>query len=147
MSLTDELTREFEQHAALFQALSEPLRLDILAQIASVVEMPCTVLVERLPVTKSTISYHIKKLRAANLITVRKDGRNFYYTLRRDIIDHYLPALLPILSVRHLYERERRRTGNRSAPIRVPVGTSGPHIEPRQDRSCLPEAQSISVVA
>jgi DNA-binding transcriptional ArsR family regulator len=37
-------------------------------------------------VTKSTISYHIKALVHAHLIEVRKEGRYYFYTLRRDIL-------------------------------------------------------------
>ena len=54
-----------------------------------------------LPVSKSTISYHIKALKTVGLLTVRKDGRWYHYTLQRDRLEAVLPGffeLLPALS-------------------------------------------------
>ncbi|QSE86935.1 ArsR/SmtB family transcription factor [Rhodococcus koreensis] len=68
----------------LFKAMADPVRLDLLKRIASVPEMACTDLVEESHVAKSTVSYHMKALRTAGLIEVRKEGRNFHYTYRPD---------------------------------------------------------------
>jgi DNA-binding transcriptional ArsR family regulator len=91
-------TTDLEQYRDVFSALSEPIRLDIVRQIADVEELPCTALDESLPVSKSTISYHVKLLRHANLISVRKDGRNYFYTVKRDVFEHFVPNLLERLA-------------------------------------------------
>ena len=70
----------------VFKALGDPIRWSIVQQMAAVDELPCSVLEDTLPVSKPTISYHTKILVQAGLITVRKQGRNFYYTLRRDVL-------------------------------------------------------------
>jgi Helix-turn-helix domain len=54
--------------------------------MAATDELACTTLEKTLPVTKSTISYHIKALVHAHLIHVRKQGRYYFYTLRRDML-------------------------------------------------------------
>jgi DNA-binding transcriptional ArsR family regulator len=70
----------------VLKALGDPVRWSIVAQIAAVDELPCADLERTLPVSKSTISYHTKTLQQAGLLSVRKEGRNYYYALRRDVL-------------------------------------------------------------
>lgn len=91
--ILEELSPE-AQYALTFRALGERVRLDMLREIASVEEMPCTILQGHVGLAKSTCSYHIKILAEANLISIRKQGRNFFYTARRDVIQSRLPGFL-----------------------------------------------------
>src|ERR1700758_4492796 len=77
----------------IFKALSDPVRWSIIAQMASVDELACITLEDTLPVSKPTISYHTKILQHAGLINVRKSGRNYYYSLRRDVLHKLLNDL------------------------------------------------------
>jgi DNA-binding transcriptional ArsR family regulator len=77
----------------IFKALADPVRWDIVMQMASVDELACMTLEDTLPVSKPTISYHTKILYHAGLITVRKSGRNYYYSLRRDVLGDLLSDL------------------------------------------------------
>jgi DNA-binding transcriptional ArsR family regulator len=65
----------------------------IIVQMASVDELACITLEDTLPVSKPTISYHTKILHHAGLISVRKAGRNYYYSLRRDVLHKLLDDL------------------------------------------------------
>jgi len=99
-SVADAMQRPIsEVYAEIFSALQEPLRLRILMLVASAGtdEFPCTSLEKELPVAKSTISYHVKILRKAGLLSVRKEGRYFRYTAREDFIEHFLPGMLDTL--------------------------------------------------
>jgi DNA-binding transcriptional ArsR family regulator len=84
----------------IFKALSEPIRLDIMSRIVAVDELPCTTLEKELPISKSTISYHMKILYHAGLIEIRKDGRYYHYQARTADIDRVLPGLLQWLAER-----------------------------------------------
>jgi DNA-binding transcriptional ArsR family regulator len=77
----------------VFSALSDPIRWSIITQMAKVDELACVTLESTLPVSKPTISYHIKILQNAGLIETRKAGRNYYYCLRRDVIRDLLDGL------------------------------------------------------
>lgn len=77
----------------IFKALSDPIRWSIMAQIAEAGELACVSLEDTLPISKPTISYHTKILQQADLISVRKAGRNYYYTLRDDVIHGIVDAL------------------------------------------------------
>jgi DNA-binding transcriptional ArsR family regulator len=77
----------------VFKALSDPMRWNIVCQMAGVDELACTTLERTLPITKPTISYHIKVLYHAGLVEVRKEGRYYFYRLRRDVLDQMLPEI------------------------------------------------------
>lgn len=70
------------QSVELFKVLSDPVRLDLYQRIIAVPEMSCTQLVDHAEVSASTVSYHVKLLKAAGLVAVRKQGRNYFYTAR-----------------------------------------------------------------
>jgi DNA-binding transcriptional ArsR family regulator len=77
----------------VFRALSDPIRWSIIVQMAQVDELACITLEDTLPVSKPTISYHTKILQNAGLISTRKAGRNYYYSLRRDVLKEVLEGL------------------------------------------------------
>jgi DNA-binding transcriptional ArsR family regulator len=77
----------------VLKALSDEMRWSIVSQLSEVEELACTRLEHTLPVSKPTISYHIKVLYHAGLIEIRKEGRNYYYRLRRDVLDSVLVAV------------------------------------------------------
>ena len=79
--------------AEVFKALGDPVRWSIITQIGAVDELPCAELEQTLPVSKPTISYHTKILQQAGLLTVRKQGRNYFYALRRDVLAGVQEAL------------------------------------------------------
>jgi DNA-binding transcriptional ArsR family regulator len=78
----------------VLKALSDPIRLGIMSRIASTEELPCTTLEQELPISKSTISYHMRILRAAGLIDIRKQGKFYHYTARSTEIDDVIPGLM-----------------------------------------------------
>jgi DNA-binding transcriptional ArsR family regulator len=81
-----ETSQESTAAVEVFKALGDPVRWSIIAQIAAVDELPCADLEQTLPVSKPTISYHTKILQQAGLLSVRKEGRNYFYALRREML-------------------------------------------------------------
>src|ERR1700728_2383584 len=77
----------------VFRALSDPIRWSIIVHMWKFDELACITLESTLPVSKPTISYHTKILQNAGLISTRKAGRNYYYTLRRDVLRDLLDGL------------------------------------------------------
>ena len=77
----------------VFRALRDPIRWSIIVQMSQVDELACITLEDTLPVSKPTISYHTKILQNAGLISTRKAGRNYYYSLRRDVLRDLLDGL------------------------------------------------------
>lgn len=87
-----------DQVTVIFKALGERTRLEIFRLILENGEVGCTYLEETLPITKSTISYHVKTLYQAGLIEIQRRGRFFQYYLRQDVADTYVPFLGRILA-------------------------------------------------
>jgi DNA-binding transcriptional ArsR family regulator len=78
--------------AAVLHALSDPVRLRIVAGLARGDERTCASF--ELPVTKSTCTHHFKVLREAGVIHQRPVGPARINTLRRDDLDARFPGLL-----------------------------------------------------
>ena len=86
-----------DQVALIFKALGEPIRLEIFRQVLRNGEVSCTSLEQSLPISKSTISYHVKSLYSAGLVKIHRHGRFFQYVLRQDVADKYVPQLKSLL--------------------------------------------------
>ena len=78
--------------SAVLHALSDPVRLRIVAGLARADDVTCGSL--ELPVTKSTCTHHFKVLREAGIIRQRQAGTARLNTLRREDLDTRFPGLL-----------------------------------------------------
>jgi ArsR family transcriptional regulator len=74
-----------ERAARLFHALSDGTRLSILQRLRFGERCVCD-LTDALDAAQSRLSFHLKVLKDAGLVTDRKDGRWMYYTLNTDAL-------------------------------------------------------------
>jgi DNA-binding transcriptional ArsR family regulator len=109
MSL-DRVTSPTERMVEVFRALGDPIRADVMSRIITSDEVACTSLEETLTISKSTISYHMKILYRAGLIDIRKSGRNYFYSARREAIEASLPGLLAWLTPEQSGKKRRSST-------------------------------------
>lgn len=83
--------------ARLFQALSDPTRLGILVRLRGGERCVCD-LQDDLEAAQSRLSFHLRVLRDAGLVTDRKEGRWVYYTAvpeRIEELERMLSRLKP----------------------------------------------------
>src|SRR5262249_44719227 len=80
-----------EELAAVGAALADPTRVQMLRLLHASDEVACATLEATFSLTKSTISYHVRVLRHAGLIQVRKSGKFYFYALERAEIERHLP--------------------------------------------------------
>ena len=78
--------------AEVLHALSDPVRLDIVRCLALNGERCCGDL--DVPVSKSTLSHHLKVLREAGLTATRADGTQRLVSLRKVEVETRFPRLL-----------------------------------------------------
>lgn len=78
--------------SAVLHALSDPVRLKMVAALASEQEQTCASF--DVPVTKSTCTHHFKVLREAGVIRQRQEGTSRLNTLRREDLEARFPGLL-----------------------------------------------------
>lgn len=81
--------------STIFDALSDPVRLDVMIFLLKENEITCGEC--KSSVAKSTMSHHFKVLREAGLIQKREEGTTHYLSVRRDEIDARIPGLLAML--------------------------------------------------
>jgi len=90
-------SRDELEFTRVMAALSDPVRLAIVARLASAGpggELACTTFA--LPVSKSTQSGHFRVLRESGVIRQRDEGTRRLNSLRRDDLDTRFPGLLDL---------------------------------------------------
>lgn len=76
----------------VLHALSDPVRLEIVAALGESGELSCGRL--EAPVSKSTLSHHLRVLRDAGVTRTRADGTQRLVSLRDDELERRFPGLL-----------------------------------------------------
>ena len=83
-----------KQFDLIAKALADPRRMALLEAIAGEEECACQQLRKEFPVSKATISFHIKELVRAGLVEARRDGQFLQCEVRRDVLQAYSAELL-----------------------------------------------------
>ena len=83
-----------DQFERIAKALADPTRVAVLEAIGQQDECPCQELRDAFPVSKGTISHHIKELVRAGLVDARREGQYLHCQLRRDVVKGYTAELL-----------------------------------------------------
>ena len=78
--------------ADVLYALSDPVRLQIVRELAERGEKSCGGL--GMPMPKSSVAYHFKVLREAGVTRTRVDGTQRFISLRQDDLEARFPGLL-----------------------------------------------------
>ncbi|HLI61122.1 MAG TPA: helix-turn-helix domain-containing protein [Solirubrobacteraceae bacterium] len=107
---------------AVLHALSDPVRLKIVAELAQG-EMEHTCGSFALPVTKSTCTHHFKVLREAGVIKQRQQGTTRLNTLRRSDLDARFPGLLD--TILHAARTSAGGAEEAAASLTAVAGTMG----------------------
>jgi ArsR family transcriptional regulator len=78
--------------ADIFKVLAHPTRIHII-ELLEGQELTVSQLVERLGVEPSNASQHLAALRAKNLVSVRKEGNQVFYSLRDPLLAEVLNTM------------------------------------------------------
>jgi ArsR family transcriptional regulator, arsenate/arsenite/antimonite-responsive transcriptional repressor len=84
-------TGQFDRIA---KALADPRRVAVLEAIAREECCACQDLREQFPISKATMSHHIKELLRAGLIDARREGQYLHCTVRPQAMEAYTAELL-----------------------------------------------------
>lgn len=94
---TQKITSD-EHRVKIFKALADDTRLDIVrALYACKKEMNCGEVGNIRDTTKSNTSYHLRTLKEAKLIKVRKEAQAKYMSIDLETFQTYLPGFLDTL--------------------------------------------------
>jgi DNA-binding transcriptional ArsR family regulator len=95
LSDAKELAVKAAEAARLLGALANERRLAILCELVDG-ERSVGRLVEAVGLTQSALSQHLAKLRAAGIVTTRRDAQTIYYRLASDAAGSVMKALADI---------------------------------------------------
>lgn len=90
---------EIEELAEIFKALSDPTRLRLVKLLSECSPGECqealcvNALADRLGVTQSAVSQHLRVLRHAGLVNGERRGYFVHYSLDRDRLEQYKASL------------------------------------------------------
>jgi DNA-binding transcriptional ArsR family regulator len=78
----------------VYKALGESTRLQIVKLLAGQSELACVEMANQLKIpANSTLTHHLKPLLECGLLAVRREGTFRYYSLQREVLAQYAPAL------------------------------------------------------
>lgn len=89
----------YQKEAAIFKALSNPVRLEIIDYLSEGEKCVCEI-VEKLKYEQPHISKSLMKLKEVGLIQDRKDGQNVYYSLKICCMKEFFRCLSNILETK-----------------------------------------------
>ncbi len=82
------------QFELISKALADPRRVGVLEAIADEQCCRCQQLRDQFPVSKATISHHIKELVRAGIVEARREGQFLNVLVRRETLEAYAAELL-----------------------------------------------------
>jgi ArsR family transcriptional regulator len=81
------MNRPIDADVRLLAALADPVRLEILRELAGSSEVCACDLTDCCRVSQPTVSHHLKVLREAGAVVSDRRGSNIYYRVAPDLID------------------------------------------------------------
>ena len=100
-----QLKPDTDRAATLFHALSDGTRLSILQRLRFGERCVCD-LTDALDAAQSRLSFHLKVLKDAGLVTDRREGRWMYYTLNQETLAEVAATLGSLASAPTASERK-----------------------------------------
>ena len=103
-----------DDNAGVFKALADPTRRQILQDLREG-ELPAGEIAARFPISGPSISRHLSVLKAAGLVTERRDANRILYSLVEDRLASCLGSFLSAVCPDQIVLRQRRsRQGKRA---------------------------------
>ncbi len=85
--------KQYESQTEQLRAIAHPVRLAILHLLQAKSPLSVTVIYESLGIEQATASHHLKILRQAGILDLKRKGRYAFYTLANPIFSEVLALL------------------------------------------------------
>lgn len=85
-------SNQFEKEAAaIFKALSDRTRYQIVRMLLRTEELGCSEITEAFPLSSPALSHHFRVLEHCGLMESRKEGLHMFFRLNRAQLERFLP--------------------------------------------------------
>ena len=100
-TITQSQVKTLRHLAATFYALKDVVRLEMLSVLA---ERECTVneLAEALDKSQPLMSWHLRRLKAAGIVKMRRSGRETYCSLDREVIQQQQEEFQQLIGLKYI---------------------------------------------
>ena len=92
------MKNKYTEISKKLKVLSDPKRLEIIDMLSCDELCACEIL-EKFGITQPTLSYDMRKLEEAGLVTSRRDGKDTFYSLDKDSLDEIEDSLKLIFHI------------------------------------------------
>ena len=96
--ITSAIPSQQDTLASLLKALADPIRMEVVQALAGGERCVCD-LTGALGLAQSRLSFHLKVMRQAGLISARQEGRWMYYRLEPEAFAHLRRWMEPLESL------------------------------------------------
>lgn len=80
-----------KEAVAVFKALSDKTRYEIVRMMLDADEVSCTQITEWSSLSSPALSHHFRVLEHSGLMETRKEGVHMFFRINRAKLDHFLP--------------------------------------------------------
>lgn len=101
--------------AAIFKALADENRVEIVRCIARNPGVTASSLLDRLDIAQSTLSHHMKVLIGAGIVVAKRKGKWTHYSINLDAVDRLERCVTSLRTPRSLKVRAARRGAGQEA--------------------------------
>ncbi len=85
---------QFEEAAYILKALANEIRLSVIALLSEKEERTVSELMEIIKCEQSLLSYHLTDMRAKGILSMRKNGKNCYYSIKNNRVIEMLSCVV-----------------------------------------------------
>ena len=85
-AINDDLVEKLERTASILKAVAHPMRLGIIHLLEQHPRLSVSEICEMLQSEQSLTSHHLQNMRLKGILSVKREGRSMFYTLKeRDV--------------------------------------------------------------
>ncbi len=85
---------QFEEAAYILKALANEIRLSVIALLTETEERTVTEMMEIIGCEQSLLSYHLTDMRAKGILSMRKSGKNCFYSIKNKRVIEMLSCVV-----------------------------------------------------
>lgn len=124
------MARPIEPDIRLLAALADPVRLDILHELAGSAEVCACDFTECCDVSQPTISHHLKVLREAGAVVSERRGNSIFYRISPNLLTHFAAIAQSLVPGGFVPAASLERRAARSAATISPAATDSAATAP-----------------